>query len=360
MARVRITFCALLAVALFATAGFAAGLTDSLKAGKPDIKAAGALTFGPEGILFVGDSVGGALFALDTADNTASKATPVEVKGVNTKVAAMLGTAADQILINDMAVHPISHKTYLSVSRGRGPEATPVILRIDTTGKIEEVSLANVKFAKAALPNPPDASNARNRTNTITDLAFVDGKVLVAGLSNEEFSSNLKSIPFPFQTSVKGVNVEIYHASHGRFETASPIRKFVPYKIRGEQNILASYTCTPLVKIPVASLQGGAQVKGTTIAELGSGNTPLDMIVYTKGGVDYILMNNNNRGVMKISTARIDTYPAITAPSDIKGLPYETVKELTGVTQLAKVDDANGVVLTNSGGSLDLKPIVLP
>ena len=359
MVRVRVTVCALLAVALFATAGFAAGLTDSLKAGKADLKSAGALTFGPEGILFIGDSAGGALFALDTADNTASKAVPVEVKGINAKVAAMLGTTADQILINDMAVHPISHKTYLSVSRGRGPEATPVVLRVDTAGKIEEVSLANAKHAKVALPNPPDANN-RNRVNTITDLAYVDGKVLIAGLSNEEFSSNLKSIPFPFQAAAKGVNVEIYHGSHGRFETASPIRKFVPYKIKGEQNILASYTCTPLVKIPVAALQGGAQVKGTTIAELGSGNTPLDMIVYTKGGVDYILMNNNNRGVMRISTAKIETYQAITAPTDIKGMPYETVKELTGVQQLAKVDDSNGVILALTNGSLDLKPIALP
>jgi peptide-methionine (R)-S-oxide reductase len=30
---------------------------------------------------------------------------------------------------------------------------------------------------------------------------------------------------------------------------------------------MAAYTCTPLVKIPVADLKAGAKVKGTTIAE---------------------------------------------------------------------------------------------
>jgi len=358
MTRFRITLCALLAITLFSTVGFAQ-LANSLTAGKADIKTAGALTFGPEGILFVGDSAGGAIFAIDTNDRTASTAKPADVTGVDAKVAAMLGIAADQILINDMAVNPISHKAYLSVSRGKGPDATAVVLRIDTAGKIEEVSLANVKHAKAMLPNPPAASNARNRTNAITDMSYLEGKVIVAGLSNEEFASNLKAIPFPFKAVANGVNVEIYHGSHGRFETASPIRRFVPYQIKGEQNILASYTCTPLVKIPVASLTGGAQVKGTTIAELGSGNQPLDMIVYTKAGRDFILMNNSARGIMKITTDKIDTYK-ITAPSDIAGLPYETVKELTGVTQLAKVDNNTGLILQSAGGSMNLKAIVLP
>jgi len=359
MSRFRITICALLAITLFSTVGFAQ-LTNSLKAGPAELKSAGALTFGPEGILFVGDSVGGAIVALDTNDRTASTARPADVKGVNEKIAALLGTTADQILINDMTVNPISHKAYMSVSRGKGPDAKAVIVRVDTAGKLEEVSLATAKNARAALPNPPDASNARNRTQTITDMSYIDGKVIVAGLSNEEFASNLKAIPFPFQTVAKGVNVEIYHGSHGRFETASPIRKFVPYQIRGEQNILASYTCTPLVKIPVASLTGGAQVKGTTIAELGSGNQPLDMIVYTKAGKDFILMNNSSRGVMKVSTDKIETYKAITAPSDIAGLPYETVKELTGVTQLAKVDNNTGLILATSGNTVDLRAIALP
>jgi hypothetical protein len=360
MTQFRTIFCALLAISMFATAGFAQ-LTNSLTVGKADLKSAGALAFGPEGILFVGDSTGGALYAVDTQDRTAGRAATVDIKGLNQKIAAMLGTQADQILVNDLAVNPISKKMYVSVSRGRGPTATPVLLRIDATGKIEELGLATLKHSKVVLTGLPDAA-ARTRNDAITDLAFVEGKVLVAGISNEEFSSNLRTIAFPFQAAANGASVEIWHGSHGRFETNSPVRTFVPYRIGQQQNILAAYTCTPLVRIPMTSLTPGAKVKGTTIAELGSGNRPLDMIVYNKGGQDYILMNNNSRGVMKMPTSGMGTLPAITSPvGDTAGVKYETIASLKGVQQLDKVDETTAVILTQAeGGSLDLQSIALP
>src|SRR5262245_21991307 len=145
MARFRMILCVLTLVALSATIGFGAALTDSLKAGKAELKSAGAMAFGPEAILFVGDSVGGMIYAFDSNDRTASQAGAVDIKGINAKVAAMLGSAPDQILINDVAVNPISKRIYLSVSRGRGPTATPVILRLDAQGKIEELSMDNIK-----------------------------------------------------------------------------------------------------------------------------------------------------------------------------------------------------------------------
>jgi hypothetical protein len=275
----------------------------------------------------------------------------------------MLGTAADQIMINDVIVNPISRKIYLSVSRGRGPSATPVILRVDAQGKIEEVSLENIKHAKAALPNPPEnrEGNRNPRLEAITDLAYVDGKILVAGLTNEEFASNLRSIPFPFQTVDKGASIEIFHGAHGRFETNSPVRTFVPYQIKQQQHILAAYTCTPLVKLPLSSLKAGSKVMGTTIAELGNGNRPIDMIVYNKSGQDYILMANNSRGVMKLSTSNIDSYKPITAQTDITGVPYETIEGLKGVVQLDSYDANNALILaTGASGSMDLKTMALP
>jgi hypothetical protein len=188
----------------------------------------------------------------------------------------------------------------------------------------------------------------------------VDGKVLVAGLSNEEFSSNMRSIPYPFAQTAKGASIEIYHGSHGQFETNSPVRTFVPVTIKNQQYILAAYTCTPLVKIPVSELKAGAKVKGTTIAELGAGNRPLDMITYKKDGHDYILMANSARGVMKVDAAHLETYNAITAPTDITGVPYKTVNDWKGVVQLDKMDDKIAMVLQDSNGSLDLRGVALP
>ena len=53
-------------------------------------------------------------------------------------------------------------------------------------------------------------------------MAFVDGQLFVAGLSNEEFASKLRSVAYPFARSPPGTSVEIYHGNHGQLETRSP------------------------------------------------------------------------------------------------------------------------------------------
>src|SRR5262249_43361847 len=134
-------------------------------------------------------------------------------------------------------------------------------------------------------------------------------------------------------------------------------------EIKGQAHLLAAYTCTPLVKFPVEQLKPGEKIKGTTIAELGNRNVPLDMVVYSKGGKDFILMANNARGVMKITTENIDKIEAITKnPATLTaGLTYETIESLKGVQQLAKLDNERAVALVRSAeGKLDLQTIDLP
>jgi hypothetical protein len=338
--------------------------TSGFTAGKVDLKSAASLAFGPDGVLFVGDSLNATIFALDTEDRTAPKSpAKVEIRSINDKIAGLLGTAPDQILINDVAVNPISKNVYIAVSRGRGPDAIPVILRATSDGKMTELSLANIKHSMASLPNAvasKDGQRRNPRLDAITDMAYVDGKVIVAGLSNEEFASNLRAIPFPFEKVSGGASIEIYHGSHGRFETMSPIKTFLPFTIDNEKYILAAYTCTPLVKIPLKDLQAGAKVKGTTIAELGNRNSPLDMISYRKDGHDFILMSNSSRGVMKLQADKLQSYDSITAPTEIKGVPYETIAGLKGVQQLEKYDEKNALILTDGSGTLDLITIALP
>src|SRR5436190_22244498 len=158
------------------TLAFGAG---TMQTGKVTLKSAGALAVGPDGVLLVGDSVGAAIYALDVNDRTAANPTgTLEVKGVNEKIAAMLGTAADQILIQDIVVNPASKNVYMAVSRGKGANAIPIILRVDTAGKISEVSLENIRHASVSLGDAP--AQDRQRLETITQLKYVDGKVLVA------------------------------------------------------------------------------------------------------------------------------------------------------------------------------------
>jgi hypothetical protein len=370
MMRTRTVVAALCAAALLAGAANAAekSLLASLKAGTPDLKQAGALAFAPEGILFVGDTTSAAVFAIDTGDRPAKPAEgAIKVEGIKEKIAGLLGADVKQVAINSLAVNPLSGNAYLSVTRGSGPDAMPVLLRVAHSGKIEEVALKDVKFAKATLPNPPDpAKKVRGqplRVDTITSLGYADGKVYVAGLSNEEFSSKLRAIPFPFTEADRGASIEIYHASHRHIETNSPVRTFVPYKVGDETDLLAAYTCTPLVKVPVSALKPGEKVKGTTIAELGNMNRPLDMIVYQKDGKDYILIANSARGIMKVPTEGVGTAKAITTPvsgGGTAGIAYETIKNLKGVKHLAKLDSGHALLLVDKDGAQNLETVELP
>jgi hypothetical protein len=298
--------------------------------------------------------------ALDTQDRTAAASTDrPKVEALDEKMASLLGIEAGQLAVNALAVNPISGNTYLGVARGKGADAAAVLLRVDRAGKVAEVPLKDVSFVRVTLPNPAEG---RGRQDAITHLAYAKGRLFIACLSNEEFASQFRVIPFPFKEADKGAGVEIYHGSHRRVETKSPIRTFVPYEVNGETNLLAAYTCTPLVQIPISELKPGAKVKGKTIAELGNRNRPLDMIVYQKGGKDYLLLANSSRGVMKIPTQDIDKAAAITAPvSGTAGLKYDTIKDLQGTEHLDAFDKDHALVLIRTGDKkLNLQTVELP
>ena len=134
------------------------------------------------------------------------------------------------------------------------------------------------------------------------------------------------------------------------------------FEIAGQPNVLAAYQCTPLVKFPLSDLKPGSKVKGTTVAELGNRNRPLDMFVYKKGDKDYLLIANTARGVMKVDVEQIDKTNGITNQiSGTAGLPYDTITSLKGVMQLDRLDKDHALVLVQSeSGALDLKVIDLP
>ena len=362
-------------VGLVAASAEAEHWTAGMTEGKPELKSMGPLAFGPEGVLFVADTKSAAVFAIATGEAKQAGARqgsdkPLKVEGLDQKVAALLGTSPDAILINDMAVESRSRTAYLAVSRGRGPDAIPVLVRATGDG-LEVVKLDRVKFSKAELPDAPidgvvgeGRRQSNPRQESITDVAFLEDRVIIAGLSNEEFASTLRAIPFPFKTVAGGTTVEIYHGAHGRFETRAPVRTLVPFNVGNEPNLLAAYTCTPLVQFPIKQLQPGAKIRGKTIAELGNRNRPLDMITYEKDGKDYLLLANSSRGVMKINADEIEKAENIEEPvrgGGTKGLSYETVQGWTGVEHLDKLDASHAVVVRKAdGNALNLETMPLP
>lgn len=344
---------------------------DGMKEGSVALKSAGPITFGADGVLFVADSKAAAILAIDTQDTKAAGTVkPLKVDALNEKLAALLGTSADQILINDMAVNPASHNVYLAVSRGRGPDAKPVLARVKANGELEVFNTEKVKHSRAELPDAPidgvvgqGNRQSNPRMESITDLAFFEDRLLVAGLSNEEFASTLRAIPVPFQKVANGTSVEIYHGAHGKFETRAPVRTFVPLKVGREAHVLAAYTCTPLVDFSLKDLEPGAKVKGKTIAELGNRNRPLDMIVYQKDGKEYLLLANSSRGIMKLKTDSIEKLGGIESPVDgTRGLGYETIESWKNIEQLDRFGSEHALVLkrANEGGQINLEALPLP
>jgi hypothetical protein len=327
--------------------------------GKPDLKSAGPLAFGPEGVLFVGDPDGATLYAVGIAAEK-SPVAEFKIDGINAQLAKLL--KADNVQIKDLAVQPGTGNAFLSVTAG----GKPALVKATAKGDLSVVDLSNAKYAKMeiAFAPGPDAKDRRGnslRSQSITDLAFVDDRVYISGVAEGETASTIRVVEFPFTTADTATGIEIYHGAHGKYETGAPVRTFTPFMFGGEPHLLAAYTCTPLVKLPISDLQGKKQVRGTTVAELGNRNQPLDIIAYKKDGKDYLLLANSARGVMKISTDDLGEQKGITERvADTAGLKYDTIASLTGVEQLAKLGDSHALMIVKSGDNQNLVSVALP
>ena len=328
----------------------------------PQLQSIGPLTFGPDGTLYAADSAAATIYAINVGQNGGGKPGTASVDAIDQKVAALLATDAKEIAIADLAVHPSTKNSFLAVMRGQGANAKPALVRVDGAGAVTLVNTDALSFTSVALPNVQKGD--AQRTQSLTQVKFAEGRVWVSGLSNEEFASKLWSIPYPFTKGDAGTSLEIFHDNHRQLETRAPMYAFVPYAINGQPYIVGAYTCTPLVKFPVSELKpnSGSKYRGTTIAELGAGNRPIDMIVYSKDGKEFLLMANTRRGVMKIPTAAFASASPITTPSNTEtaGVPFEKITAMTDIQQLALLDATHSVVIRGAASALALNAVALP
>ena len=129
-----------------------------LQEGSPGLKSAGALAFGPEGILFVADAKQATVYALDTQDTQGDPSgTKYEIKGLNKAVADMLGVTTREVAINDLAVNPKSGNLYLSVSLIQPPWITclcPITLKALPSAMWKTLSMEQITAeVLESLPN---------------------------------------------------------------------------------------------------------------------------------------------------------------------------------------------------------------
>ena len=271
-------------------------------------------------------------------------------------------TGQNDVKVNDLAVHPSSGAAYVSYRSLEGPGIVRILGE-----DVKAVDVSNAKHSKIELTNAPapDGDGRRSRrAQCITDLAFLDGSLLVAGLSKDRDGSRMRSLAFPFAETDAGATIHIYHGAHGKDESSSPAQTFVPLNIGGEPNVVAAYICTPLVTYPVASLSGEDDViQATTVAELGNRNKPIDMLSYEKDGKPFLLLANSRRGVMKIAASEVEKVDAIkerVGGGGTAGLTYDTIENLKGVVQLDKLGEDRVVAMIIADNQLVLQTFPLP
>lgn len=279
-------------------AGIAVALTMSAPVQAADnsptaMASAGVLAFGPGNVLFVGDNKGAAVhaFVLSAADFTPQSNIVMGnahnfegrdlISGIDRKLAALLGTSPDRILINDMIVHQASKQIFLSVERGRGPDTVPVIVKVNQD-QLEILNLDGLPHSKVSIANEPDEQTLefgqRERSLAITDIKYHDGEIFVTGVSNEEFASRLRRIHYPFDNQISTASIEIWHSVHAQFETRAPIIKQLIREVNGEPYMFAVYACTPLVRLPVAASRARRSLADPNGSEYGERATHLSMI----------------------------------------------------------------------------------
>ena len=324
----------------------AAGLLAAATSAQADggvLRSAGALAFNDTNVLFVGDSLAGKVHAFDLTDlqdqaaYQLGRAQTFEgrtiIDGLDVQIAELLGATPDEIVINDMVVHKPTKQIVLSVHRGHGPDAEALILKVNQ-GKLERVELDAAGYSATTVGPVPDVETLEFgqplNMLAITDIDFYKGEIFVAGISNEVFSSKLRRIAYPFDGSVSISSIEIWHAVHAQFETRAPIITQTIAELDGVPTLIAIYACTPVVRIPLADLKDGAQIRGTMIGEMGFGNTPIDIIRFTNAwdGSDNVLITNTNRSAAQIP---------LTALASAEAMPHgegvQPVFSVAGVTQ---------------------------
>ncbi|MEM8897462.1 MAG: hypothetical protein AAGC85_05130 [Bacteroidota bacterium] len=305
------------------------------------------LAFGPENVLFIGNSKEAKIHAVKTEATALSDPIPYNLERFDVIISEQLGISPREVIVTDMKIHPLSQEAYVAIRVGYQPDAASVISIIHpATGAIRFLAVNESNSTSITLNNPasPDLvfwKETPASALTITDIDYHEGYVYVAGLTNSDFASNLRKIAYPFKETQEAVkSIEIYHAVHTQNETRAPIRSMLFEELNGESTLVASYTCTPLVTIPTAEIKAGAAITGKTIAELGYGNTPIDMLVVTTQSFDgsmskSLLVTHKNRGGSMIP------FQSVEAGANGNGMAGQRAMFASGLEGIQEIPTAN-------------------
>lgn len=331
-------------------------LGASLNAVAADVKSISRLAAGPGNILFIADWKAARVHAISLAAAHQQPAgTAFNILDLERLLSAQVGGA--KVTVEDMVVRPGTAQVYVAVSYGAAK--TPALIMVTSDKKARRVDLKAAASTSVALRDAPTSDysfwkETPERSFTVTDMKWREGELFVAGLSNQDFASTLRRVKYPFDAKQSITSVEIYHAGHNLIETRAPIRAMSFASWGGKPYLVAAYTCTPLVTIPLDDLKDGAHIRGKTVAELGYGNTPADMIAYsrTEQGKteDFLLLANFDRVSNVIPVSQLEATGS--RPGIEKQVPFGQLAgvevmqaPLAGTLRLDNLDEKSFVVV---------------
>jgi len=321
-----------------------------------DIKSISRLAAGPENVLFVADWKSARVHAI-TLPGAAQKpaGTAFNILDLDGVLSRQVGGA--KAIVEDMVVRPGTAEVYIAVSYGAAK--IPALIVVTSDQKARRVNLKAAKSTSIALRDAPTSNykfwrEMPERSFTVTDMKWRDGDLLIAGLSNQDFASTLRRVHYPFDSKQSVTSVEIYHTGHNLIETRAPIRAMSFATWGGKPYLVAAYTCTPIVIIPLEDLKDGAHIRGKTIGELGYGNTPADMISFSKTEQgkteDFLLLVNFERGADVIPVSQVEA--ASGRPGMDKVVPFGqiagldvTSAPLAGAMRVDNLDEKSFIVV---------------
>jgi len=342
--KIALTTAAALGVAVLSALGFPPAKADAVLLV--------ALKFDPQGILYAADAKNDRLLGL-AIEEKEGKARAVKIDNLSEQLAKALDAGADPVTVHDVAVHPVSHTVFLSASKKGG--GGTLLFRVAGDNKLEKVDLSSLKTTSVALP-----AGARP-----FDVAVTSKDVVVSSMNRDKtFGSALHRISLPLKEGgVATAETEIYHTSHKKWETKAPLVAMAGFSSGGQDYVVGSTACTPVVRIGVSDVADKKKVQTSTIVELGSRNAPVSMLVYTKDNQQSLLVTNNKEGAYKVAqpilaeTAKLNEK----AVNRGAGVAIETVDAWKGAKKSAILDGTSAVVVRDGGdGTLSLQTLPLP
>lgn len=327
-----------------------------MNASAAEIKSISRLAVGPGNVLFVADWKAGRVHAITLpAAPQRPTGTAFNILDLETLLSKQVGGA--RVKVEDMVARPGTAEVYVAISYGAAK--TPALIAVTNDHKARRVDLKSAKSTSIALRDAPTSNykfwnETPERSFTVTNMKWRNGEIFIAGLSNQVFASTLRRVNYPFDGQQSTTSIEIYHTGHNLIETRAPIRAMSFATWGGKPYLVAAYTCTPVVIIPLEDLKDGAHIRGKTIGELGYGNTPADLISYSKTEQgkteDFLLLVNFERGADVIPVSQVEA--ASGRPGMDKVVPFGqiagldvTSAPLAGVLRVDNLDEKSFIVV---------------